>query len=604
VTVSERRSVCADDALAVDWLADLEQAFQQSDAAAAALLFHPAGHWRDVLAFTWHLHTYQGRADLEAAFRSAVPATQPKGFHLNRRTPPRQVSRGGVEAVEAFFDFETALGRGEGVVRLVRDDDGKTRAWTLLTTLHELRGCEEHTGARRPRGEQYARNFGGANWLDRRRAAREYRDSDPTVLVVGGGQAGLAVAARLGQLDVDTLVVDRMERVGDNWRTRYHSLTLHNETWVNHLPYVPFPDTWPVYLPKDKLANWLEAYVETMEINFWTATEFVSATYDEAKQHWTVVLRRGDGSTRTLNPRHVVLATGVSGIPNIPDIPGLADFAGEVMHSGRFTDGSAYTGKRALVFGTGNSAHDVTQALHAHGADVTMVQRSSTTVVSVEPSAQKVYALYSEGLPTSDADLINISTPYEVLKRSYQLVTREMQEVDGELLAGLEAAGFRTDFGHDGTGFQMKYMRRGGGYYLNVGCSELIINGDVGLLQYADIERLVPEGALLRDGTVVPAHLVILGTGYQSQQELVRAKFGDEVADRVGPVWGFDAEGELRNMWKRTAQEGLWFMAGSLSQCRIFSRFLALQIKGIEEGLVAKSAPEEVRTVTLAETGA
>jgi putative flavoprotein involved in K+ transport len=132
----------------------------------------------------------------------------------------------------------------------------------------------------------------------------------------------------------------------------------------------------------------------------------------------------------------------------------------------------------------------------------------------------------------------------------------------------------------------MMYLRRGGGYYFNVGCSELIINGQIGLIQFSDIERFVAEGARLRDGSILPADLLVLATGYKNQQEAVRLYLGDAIADRIGPVWGFDDGGELRNMWRQTAQPGLWFTAGSLAQCRIFSRYLALQIKAIEEGLL------------------
>ena len=126
-------------------------------------------------------------------------------------------------------------------------------------------------------------------------------------------------------MQVDTLIVDREARIGDNWRKRYHALTLHNQVQVNHLPYMPFPPNWPTYIPKDKLANWFEAYVESMELNFWTGTEFEGGSYDETAGRWTVVLRRADGSTRTMHPRHVVMATGVSGIPNLPDIPALEE---------------------------------------------------------------------------------------------------------------------------------------------------------------------------------------------------------------------------------------------------------------------------------------
>jgi putative flavoprotein involved in K+ transport len=286
-----------------------------------------------------------------------------------------------------------------------------------------------------------------------------------------------------------------------------------------------------------------------------------------------------------MRPRHLVFATGVSPMQHIPKLPGLESFAGTVMHSEGYVTGAAWKGRNALVLGTGTSGHDVAQDLYSSGAEVTLIQRGTTYVVSLK-EAQKVYAIYTEGLPVDDCDLLATSVPYPVMLRAYQLSTEEMRRADEKLLAGLEAKGFRLDFGEDRTGFQMKYLRYGGGYYFNVGCSDLIIDGKVGLMQYNDIERFVPKGALLRDGRTVPADLLVLGTGYKSQQDVVRMFLGDEVADKIGPVWGFDEGGEQRNMWKRTAQPGLWFTAGSLAQCRIYSKFLALQIKACEIGMM------------------
>jgi putative flavoprotein involved in K+ transport len=347
---------------------------------------------------------------------------------------------------------------------------------------------------------------------------------------------------------------------------------------VNHLPYMPFPPTWPVFIPKDKLANWFEAYAESLELNIWSETELAGGAYDDAARRWSVTLRRADGSERTMRPRHLVFATGVSSIKQTPRLPGLDEFAGTVMHSGDYTDGHAWRGRRTLVLGTGNSGHDVAQDLHAAGATVSLIQRSPTYVVSVR-EAQSVYAIYAEGIPIEDCDLLATATPYPVLVRAYQLSTAASCEADAPLLDGLAARGFKLDFGDDDTGFQMKYLRRGGGYYFNVGCSDLIVDGRVGLLQFADIERFVADGALLRDGRIENADLLVLATGYKNQQDVVRACLGDGIADRIGPVWGFDEAGELRNMWRPTAQAGLWFTAGSLAQCRIYSKYLALQIR-------------------------
>ena len=513
------------------------------------------------------------------------------------RTPPRRVTRAGREAVEAIFGFVTACGRGSGVLRLTADGaapgaGGAPKAWTLLTALDELRGFEERLGKTRPTGESWSRDFRGPNWLDRRRSAAAYADREPAVLVVGGGQAGLSIAARLIQLGVDALVADRGTRIGDCWRNRYHALTLHNRVQVNHLPYMPFPPNWPAYLPKDKVAGWFEAYAESMELNVWTGAEFVGGAYDDHDGRWSVALRRADGSERRLHPRHVVMATGVSGVPNLPALPGMETFGGAVLHSSEYDHAGDWRGRRALVIGTGNSGHDIAQDLHSNGAEVTLVQRSPTTVVNVEPSAQLPYALYDEGPALEDCDLIAAAMPYAPMQEAHRRMTAEARALDRDLLDRLRGRGFRLDFGEDGTGWQFKYLRRGGGYYFNVGCSDLIADGEIRLVQLADIDSFAAAGARLRTGETLAADLVVLATGFKGQDHLVRLLFGDDVADRVGPVWGFDdRRQELRNMWTRTAQPGLWFIAGSFAQCRIYSRYLALQIKACEEGMIPLLRP-------------
>ncbi len=577
------------------WLAGLAAALEGGDADGFAGCFAPDGWWRDILTFTWEFRTFGGPEEIADGMRAALATIAPKNVRRALdRTAPRLVKRSGKRCVEAYFDVDTAAGRSTGFARIELDAGSPldSKAFLLLTALQELHGFEERIGERRPTGVEYSQHFGGDNWLDRRIKDAEYADHDPEVLIVGGGQAGLILGARLRQFGVDALIVERHPRIGDNWRTRYHSLTLHNQTWANELPYVAFPPTWPTFLPKDKLAGFLESYAEFMELNTWTGTEFTGASYDEAAQTWTATVRRADCSSRTLTVPHLVLATGsVAGKPNWPDLPGLDTFAGEVMHSNNFTTGTSWAGKRAIVIGTGNSGHDVAQELHSYdAAAVTMVQRSPTCVVSLVPSGTMVYSLYSEGPPNADIDLITAAIPYPVLQNSYQFITRSTCRLDSELLQRLNDAGFETDFEPDATGFHMKYLRRGGGYYINVGCSDLIADGEIGLVQARDMVRFTPDGLLMSDGTLVEADLVVLATGYENQQELIRRMLGDEVAERVGPVWGFDEQGFMRAMWKRTGQDRFWLMGGALNESRFYSRTLACQIKADLEGLLPARA--------------
>ena len=571
--------------LSAEWLKRFEALLCAGDTTALASLFAPECHYRDILAFSWTLRPSTGAQAIAEFLTKAQKKIQAKSFCLaSERAAPRKVRRVGIEVIEAIFKFETALGRGHGVIRLLAHQPDQ--AWVLLTTLDELKGHEEKIGGNRPSGDAYSRNFGGANWLDQRIRERAFEDRDPVVLIVGAGQNGLAVAARLKQQEIDTLVVDKYPRIGDNWRVRYHSLALHNQIHVNHLPYMPFPPTWPKYIPKDMLGNWLEMYAEAMQLNCWAGTEFTKGRYDDATKRWTVTLKRADGTERVLHPRHVIFSNGTSGIARVPKLPGLEDFAGDKFHSHGFKNGAPWRGKKALVLGTGNSGHDIAQDLYSNQVDTTIIQRGSTTVVSIDPSAKLNYALYEEGPSLEDCDLLATATTYPLLIRAYQATVKRMVEYDKDLIAALKARGFKYDLGEDETGHQMKYRRRGGGYYLDAGCSQLIIDNEIGLLQFDDIEKFVPEGALMKDGTLHKADLLVLATGYYSQQEVVRRLMGDEVADRVGQVWGIATNGELANMWTRTPQEGLWFMGGALAQGRIYSLYVALQIKALELGLI------------------
>ena len=568
------------------WLQKFSQALNSRKIEELQNCFSDDAHWRDLLSFTWSISPFEGGLAISEGLLAFQVDINADNFVLaHGRTEPRTITRLGVDVIEGIFTFETRFGKCEGVVRLLAEQPSK--AWIFLTTLFELKGYEEKNGVRRPSGEAYSRNFGGSNWLDQRQLAQAFDDRDPQVLVVGGGQAGLAIAARLGQLEIDTLVVDKHKRIGDNWRKRYHSLALHNQIHVNHLPYMPFPPTWPKYIPKDMLANWFEAYAEALQINYWIDSEFISGTYDEQGERWKATIRRGKSGHRVMSPKHIIFANGVSGIPYIPGLPGLENFTGEVIHSHAFTHGGAFDGKNVMVLGTGNSGHDVAQDLHSHGVNTTIVQRGSTTVVSIDPSAKLNYALYDEGPPIDDCDLIASVATYPLVVKGYQLAVKKMAELDKELIESLIQRGFKYDLGEDQTGHQMKYRRRGGGYYLDAGCSQLIIDGEIHLLQFDSIKEFTKTGIICKDGTETQFDALILATGYYTQKELVKRLLGEKVADSVGEIWGIGADGEMANMWKKTSQKGLWFMAGSLAQCRIYSKYLALQIKAIEENLLS-----------------
>ncbi len=575
--------------IAETWLATFSTALNAKDYGVVAAMMHPDGYWRDLLTFEWVFRVLHGQHEIEAWLRKAFDANPAHNFRLEAEPTIGAIGEH-PETLEFFFRFDTAIASGRGYTRLVPDANSPSaaRAYTFLTAMQELKRFPERRGKNRPRDDLRMTSSQTENWLDRRRAASQFKDKDPEVIVIGGGQSGLMMAARLGQLGVDTLVIEKTEHIGDIWRNRYHSLQLHNEICMNHFAYLPFPDTWPVFVPKDRLADWMAFYAEAMELNVWTKTLFLGGEYNIADRRWTVRLRTAQGAVREMRPRHIVLAAGVSGLPNIPHLEGAAEFAGPILHSSNPSDDLDVKGKSVLVVGAGTSAHDLAQNLHFRGAHVTMLQRSSITVVSLYPSSVRPYELYrqNDGVrPIDDTDLIAASVPYPLFARLQRPLSHQMAEDDKELLEGLRKVGFLLDNGEDDTGYFLKLLRYQAGYYLNIGASDLIIAGKIKLKAGVDIKRLAARKVVFSDESSLDADIILLATGYKPLQEAVRSMFGSAVADRVGPIWGIGKDGELNNMYAQTAQPGFYVTGGGLPGARAYSRYTALLIKADLEGL-------------------
>ena len=498
-------------------------------------------------------------------------------------------------ALESWISFETEIARGYGLIRI---KDGLI--WTLLTTMVELKGHEEKAGFTRPLGARHGVNPGAKTWKELRDEETEKLgyEQQPYVVIIGGGQGGIGLGARLRQLGVPTIIVEKNERAGDSWRKRYKSLCLHDPVWYDHLPYIDFPKNWPVFSPKDKIGDWLEMYAKVMELNYWTRTTAKHASFDPAKKEWTVDVDR-DGKEVSLRPKQLVFATGMSSRPSEPRFKGMETFEGEQHHSARHPGPDGYKGKKVVVIGSNNSAHDICAALYEAGVDVTMVQRSSTHIVRSDTLMDiGIGDLYSEravrgGMTTAKADLIFASLPYRILAGLQKPVYDKIRKVDADFYAALEKAGFKLDYGDDESGLFMKYLRRGSGYYIDVGASQLVIDGKIKLAQ-GQVEEIMAHGVKLDNGKELPADVIVYATGYGSMNGWVADLCGREMADRVGKVWGLGSdtakdpgpwEGEERNMWKPTQQEALWFHGGNLHQSRHYSQFLALQLKARQVGI-------------------
>lgn len=572
-------------------LDSLDRALTAGDIDAVADHFVDDCYWRDLVSFTWNIKTMEGKGEIKQMLESQLSSISPSDWVI--ADGEMATEDGGV--VTAWINFETSVLRGYGLIRL---KDGKI--WTLLTSATELKGHEEPSGFERPLGAKHGAAKQRKSWAEEREqelAELGYK-TQPEVLIVGGGQGGIALGARLRQLGIPSIIVEKNERPGDSWRNRYKSLCLHDPVWYDHLPYLPFPANWPIFAPKDKLGDWLEMYTKVMELNYWTKTTAKSASYDESKGQWTVVVNR-DGKELTLTPKNLVLATGMSGKANVPQFKGAERFKGEQHHSSKHPGPDAYKGKKVVVIGSNNSAHDICAALWENDVDVTMVQRSSTHIVRSDSLMEiGLGSLYSEeavasGMTTQKADMIFASLPYRILHEFQIPLYEQMRERDADFYAGLEKAGFQLDWGADGSGLFMKYLRRGSGYYIDVGASQLIIDGKI-KLKAGQVSEITEDAVVFEDGTSLDADVIVYATGYGSMNGWAADLISQEVADKVGKCWGLGSdtpkdpgpwEGEQRNMWKPTQQEGLWFHGGNLHQSRHYSLYLALQLKARAAGI-------------------
>ncbi|RUT98709.1 NAD(P)/FAD-dependent oxidoreductase, partial [Mesorhizobium sp. M7A.T.Ca.TU.009.02.1.1] len=443
---------------AAAWLESLAQALAAGDVAAASNLFVDDCYWRDLLTFTWNITTMEGREAIADMLAATLATAKPSAWQLTGEA----ISDDGT--IEAWFSFETAVARGEGIMRL---RDGRCR--TLFTAMTDLKGFEERKGAKRPLGVRHKADPRRETWSEAR--ARETRElgteEQPYCLVIGGGQGGIMLGARLRQLGVPTIVIEKNARPGDSWRNRYRTLVLHDPVWYDHLPYIPFPENWPVFTPKDKMGDWLEMYTRVMELNYWVATKCLSASYDEAEKVWTVVVDRV-GRQITLKPKHIVFATGAYGPPRRIDLPGADRFKGELLHSSQYASGDKFRGRRVAVIGAASSGHDVCVDLWESGAEVTMIQRSPTTVVKSDTLMEVGFEIFSEdalarGITTEKADMIVASTPFALVPKGQRALYEVIKARDAAFYDRLRAAGFALDFGDDETGLLMKAYRTGSG---------------------------------------------------------------------------------------------------------------------------------------------
>ena len=588
MTILDRPASSATDTVN-EWLAAFESALAERSAADISRQFAAEGTFRDLLATTWDIRHFVGSQEIGERL-----AAEPRAASLHQLRARDSADATwtddstDVPRVMAFIEFGNDVGSGEGFLRLSQVD-GTWVAAGLVLSLGSLDGHPELVGSRRPVGKRHEPLEGRVSWEDEHDS--EFSDADPQVVVVGSGHNGLMVAARMIRLGLSVLVIERNDRVGDNWRNRYSSLALHDPIEADHLSYIPFPESWPSFTPTRRFGDFLESYANLLDVPVWTSATADNLHYDADDEIWSLDVTRRGREQRTIRTRHLVVATGLNGKPHTPEVQGREEFSGTVVHATHFGGGEQWRGKRAVVVGTGVSGHDVAQDLAENGAEVTMLQRGSTYVINASTNHELSFTPYLEGKrPTEDIDLMGQSVPYSQYPAMAKARTQAAAERDKDILEGLAAAGFSLSEGPDGMGLLgIVFVENRHGYYHNIGASQLIISGKIGVRQ-AQILRFTETGVVLDDdGSELEADLVVFATGYESVNESNRDLLGD-VVDELPPIAKIGDDWEFTAIARHPGKDRLWFlMTLGIPGGRVLSKLLALQIRAIESGLAPAS---------------
>ncbi|KIP03530.1 hypothetical protein PHLGIDRAFT_110740 [Phlebiopsis gigantea 11061_1 CR5-6] len=556
------------------WVARFAQFVSAKDIDGLLSILTEDGWWRDLFSVTWDLRTFQGPEKIRKFLEDKL---EDSGFgNVSFKSAQFSQPFADMAWIVAQFEFETKIAKGRGLTRLVPTQAG-WKAVVVCTILEDLKDFPEQIGVLR----NHLPNHG--KWAEQRNEERRFSERDPAVLIIGGGQSGLNIAARLKHLGVTNLVIERHSRIGDQWRDRYDALCLHDPVWSNHMPYFNFPPNWPVYTPAQKLANWLEFYAEAMELNIWLSSVATGATRNPETGKWHVTVKRNDGTERLFHVDHVVFALGLGGgTAYTPHISGQEDFEGQVLHSTAHRSAIDHVGKKVVVVGACTSAHDICADYAEHGVDVTLFQRSSTCIMS----ALREKPNYREGGPPVDeADRLENSMPVLFSKLLAQRTTAYVKKQDAAVLEGLAKIGYKLNFGEDDSGHLFLALKRGGGFYLDVGACQMLIDGKIKLKNGTHIERFTDKGLKFEDGSEIEADVVIFATGLGDARDPIRSIIGEEEGRKLTPIWGLNEEGEIRTAWREIGLPNAWYMMGNLAWSRFYSKHLALQIKAKQEGI-------------------
>ncbi|KAJ7067347.1 hypothetical protein C8F01DRAFT_1342249 [Mycena amicta] len=526
-------------------------------------LFHPDAFWRDHVALSWSLRTFHPAPIISANIPALLhrAAILPSSISLIADQVHTILFPNGVSVVRAPFTFTTSNPKAHctAAFKLVRLNNGDVKVFTVTSALRELDAVPW-------------RKFD---------APLEVSPTLPTsleVLVVGGGHAGLSISAYLKALGINFAMVEKQPTIGDSWANRYDSTTLHTTRVFSGLPFLGFPPDYPQYVPAKLIAQYYADYARKLHLPVYAGRRCVSAIWDKARDAWRVTLE-GVAGTEIINVHTLVFALGIGGrYPVVPEIPGKDTFKGPILHSSTYISASNWANKRVAIIGASTTACDVAQDCVKAGVErVTLIQRGPTRIYPQEHITAALTHFWNDEIPVEEGDVMATEDPVVLGASLSKLMLREMRDAhDPEYYAGLERAGFIAE--SDGSAHQQIYCR-GGAHYPDIGACDAISRGEIKVKSNATITSILPAAIAFSDGTRLDADVIVYCTGFEKDvRKAAEDIIGNDIASTLEPVWGLDAEGEVRGCWRPSGHDRIWFHGGELQTMRYYGQFLAMQI--------------------------
>ncbi|KAL0780092.1 hypothetical protein CaCOL14_004576 [Colletotrichum acutatum] len=584
---------------AASFLDSFSSAIREGDWDAFGNLFAEKCFWRDHLTLTFDKRTIHTRDDVVAAWKTLSKTRRPLAFSSDKYKDMDMdavwARLGPVFAtLDVPFSFRTEAPASKciGLAKLIPEPDNKGWQISVLTTaVVEL---DERPFGTLPRAsssliEASQRGNPHAQGLPR-------LDGNAVLdaIIVGGSCTGIANAIQLDAAGANVAVFDAEPQAGGNWSTkRYENVTLHHPAFMIQLPRFPVPEGYPKYLKGTDLTRYYSSAVQELGLPFFGGVAVVSNSWSEAEKIWTVQVRDvKTGEEMTLKAKNVVLANGFlvgNDNPRVPKLKGRELFTGPVQHTTEYRNPADYKGKRVLIVGVGNSAHDVAGNLASDPdvTSVTILQRSPTVLLDFATVSPILMMRYQGDIPVDTADFLQESLPVGMMRDMARgAIEMAIAGAEDRSLA-LEGLGYAVL--RDTCLMTKVFEERGSSFYVDQpGTFDLVFGGRIQIAR-GDAVGFVEEGVVVRDREtgnerVVEADGVVLATGYEVVDLPARWKgsgfVDEETAGKLVNVsaFGVDEEGEVPGLTTFSGHSNLYFAGMAISQCRTSSRYTAVQV--------------------------